>query len=110
MSFAGKIKVEVHGKAGTIFKGCGLIGWKRRFDWGQIKTIRIANVYCKNRGTRQKMSLEGDKVVSFAVGVKASSLRFMFIALRLIPVLTVFRNNESGRSVCLSVKPVMDQR
>ncbi len=28
----------------------------------------------------------------------------------LIPVLTDYRNNESGRSVCLSVEPVMDQR
>lgn len=28
----------------------------------------------------------------------------------LIPILTDYRNNESGRSVCLSAEPVMDQR
>jgi hypothetical protein len=35
---------------------------------------------------------------------------FNFGNINLIPILTDYRNNESGRSVCLSAEPVMDQR
>ena len=31
------------------------------------------------------------------------------ISVHVIPILTDYRNNESGRSVCLSVEPVVDQ-
>lgn len=35
--------------------------------------------------------------------------RWQILPYDLIPDLTDYRNNESGRSVCLSVEPVMDQ-
>jgi hypothetical protein len=84
LSIGGKIEVSVRGDDGNVFKGCRSIGWKRRFEWDQIKKIRIAKVYAENRRTRQKISLEGENVLSFGTGLKASRLRFMLVALRLM--------------------------
>ena len=92
MSVYGQIEVEVNGDSGTIFTGVGALGRKRSFDWAQVKKIRVANVYSKNRKTRQEISLEGEEVVEFAAGIKFERLRFMFIALRLM-----FRNRVLTR-------------
>jgi hypothetical protein len=42
-------------------------------------------------------------------GVKSDASRYDYYNGGLIPVLTYYRNNESGRSVCLGVEPVMHQ-
>jgi len=88
MSICGKVEIEVDGDSGIIFKGIGALGWKRRFDWDQIKKIRISKYYyplrTATRKPEQQITLEGEKVVSFAKGVKSERLRFMLIALRLM--------------------------
>ncbi len=84
MSVCGKIEVVVEGDCGTVSKGFGALKWVRRFRWDQVEKIRVANVYCQNRETRQKISIEAEKVVEFATGIKFERLRFMFIALRLM--------------------------
>jgi hypothetical protein len=86
MSICGKVEIEVDGDSGTIFKGIGAMGWKRRFDWNQIKKIRISKYYYPsgNRKSEQQITFEGEKVVSFAKGIKAERVRFMLIALRLM--------------------------
>ena len=67
----------------TIFTGIGVMGWKRRFNWDQIKKIRISQFY-QPSWTQQQITLEGEKVFALARGVKAERLRFMLIALRLM--------------------------
>jgi hypothetical protein len=84
MSACGKIEVSVDGDSGIIFKGFGALGRRRGFNWAQVRKIRVANAYCRNRETRQKISIEGEDVVEFATAVKSERLRFMFIALRLM--------------------------
>jgi hypothetical protein len=86
MSICGKIEVVVDGDSGTISKGIGAMGWKRRFDWDQIKKIRISKYY-HTRGhimPEQQITLEGGKVFALARGVRAERLRFMLTALRLM--------------------------
>jgi hypothetical protein len=84
ISVCGKIEVVVDGDLGTVSKGIGAIQWRRRFSWAQVEKLRVANVYCRNRETRQKISIEAEEVVEFATGIKFERLRFMFIALRLM--------------------------
>ena len=88
MSVAGKIVVEVDGDFGTIFKGIGAIGWKRKFGWARVEKIYISKYYYNARtgigGYKQQIALEGDKVTTFARGVNPKRLRFMLIALRLM--------------------------
>jgi superfamily I DNA and/or RNA helicase len=51
------------------------------------------------------------KIFKKRFNVAASRARDqMWVVHSLIPILTDYRNNESGRSVCLSAEPVMDQR
>jgi hypothetical protein len=86
MSICGKVEVIVDGDSGTISKGIGAMSWKRRFDWDQIKKIRISKYY-HTRGhmmPEQQITLEGEKVFALARAVRAERLRFMLIALRLM--------------------------
>jgi len=84
MSVGGKAEVVVDGNRGNVFTGVGTAGRRRCFNWDQIKKVRIAKFYHKDRETLQEISLEGEKVINFARGSKMERLRYMLIALRLM--------------------------
>ncbi len=81
MPLFGKVAIEVEGDAGNIFKGIGLAGWRRRFDWGGVRRIRLSTYYMENRNQEQ-ITLEGDQIIQLARGVKHERLCYMLIALR----------------------------
>ena len=85
MCICGEVEIEVDEDSGTVFKGIGAIGWKRRFDWNQITKIRLSKIYNPSgMGNQQQIALEGEKVLLLAKNVKAERLRFMLIALLLM--------------------------
>lgn len=84
MIVGGKAEVVVDGNWGNVFAGVGTAGRRRCFNWDQIKKVRIAKFYRKDKDTLQEISLEGEKVINFARGSKMERLRFMLIALRLM--------------------------
>ncbi|MGV3606490.1 MAG: hypothetical protein ACO1RA_08775 [Planctomycetaceae bacterium] len=43
MTVAGKVVVTVSGNEGSIFTGIGPIGWRRKFDWSEVKLVEENN-------------------------------------------------------------------
>jgi len=84
MSICGKVVVEINGRDGTVFSGIGPMGWRRRFDWAQVQKIRISTVYGSGFGNKQRITLEGDRVLGFAKGAKREQLVFLMAMLRLM--------------------------
>jgi hypothetical protein len=82
MPVFGKVAIEVDGDYGGIFKGIGLIGWKRRFDWRGVEKIRLST-YCVTNWNPEQITLEGNRIIQVARGVKHNRLCYMLLALRL---------------------------
>ncbi len=40
-SFFGRTEVKINNSQGTVFTGIGAVGWKRRFDSTQVKSVKI---------------------------------------------------------------------
>ncbi|MDB6016388.1 MAG: hypothetical protein JWR19_877 [Pedosphaera sp.] len=81
MPIFGKVAVQVDGDSGKIFKGIGSLGWTRRFNWRGVEKIRLSTENLEDR-TLEQITLEGDKTIQVARGVKHNRLCYLLIALR----------------------------
>ncbi len=82
MSVCGKVTVTVEGDNGVIFTGVGPIGWRRRFNWRNVSAIRRSEKYGNRGSVSHQITLEGEKRLNFAAGVKDDRLDFMLATLR----------------------------
>jgi hypothetical protein len=82
MAVCGKVVVSIDGNQGILFMGVGPIGWRRRFDWRNVSAVRRTETYGRRGSVSQQITLEGDKRLDFAGGLKSERLEFMFEVLR----------------------------
>jgi hypothetical protein len=82
MSVCGKVAVKVDGEAGVIFTGVGPVGWRRRFNWRGVTAIHCTEKTGNRGATSEQITLEGEKRMNFAGGVKTERLDFMLAMLR----------------------------
>jgi len=81
MSMCGKVCVTVEGDDGILFMGVGPIGWRRRFNWQKVTSIRRTESY-NRRSLSQQITFEGEKRLNFGSNLKDDRLNFMLTALR----------------------------
>jgi hypothetical protein len=82
MSVCGKVTVSLAGDDGVIFTGVGPIGWRRRFNWRKVTSIRRTEKIGNRGSTYEQITFEGEKRLNFAAGVKTERLDFMLAVLR----------------------------
>lgn len=82
LSLCGKIVVKVEGNEGSIFTGVGPIGWRRRFNWSGVTSIRRTERHGRPGSVSKRITLDGEKRIHFAAGVKRERLDYLFAVLR----------------------------
>lgn len=82
MSVCGKVTITVDGDDGVIFTGVGPIGWRRRFNWRKITSIRITERVGNRGSVSEQLTFDGDKRLNFGTGIKTERLDFMLAMLR----------------------------
>ncbi len=73
MKVCGKVVVSVDRDEGAVFTGVGPIGWRQRFNWREVTTVR------SNEG---KIMLEGQRRIDLASLLNSERLYFILAALR----------------------------
>jgi hypothetical protein len=81
MTICGKMTVSVDGDDGVIFTGVGPIGWRRRFNWRKVTSIRRTQQMNRN-GMSEQITFDGEKRLNFAGGIKAERLDYLLAVLR----------------------------
>jgi hypothetical protein len=82
MSVCGKVTVTVDGDDGIIFTGVGPIGWRRRFNWRGVASIRRTEKIGNRGSVSEQITFNGEKRLNFAAGIKIERLDFMLAVLR----------------------------
>jgi hypothetical protein len=82
MSVCGKVTVSVDGDDGVIFTGVGPIGWRRRFNWRNVASIRRTEKVGSRGSVSEQITFDGEKRLNFATGIKTERLDFMLAMLR----------------------------
>ncbi len=82
-AMAGRLEVRVRGAEGTIFTGVGPFGWRRRFDAGQVKSVRLGKTTWSQNDERQPCILiEAEKTHRFGSVLASDRREWMAAALR----------------------------
>ena len=76
MSTYGEVIVTVDGDDGVIFTGFRPIGWRRRFNWREVASIRRTEGH-NRRSVYQQITFDGKKRLNFASSVNSERLNFM---------------------------------
>jgi len=82
MSLCGKVIVKVDDDDGVIFTGVGPIGWRRRFSWRGVSSIRRTEKTGNRGSTSDQITFDGQKRLNFAANIKTERLEFMLAMLR----------------------------
>jgi hypothetical protein len=82
MAVCGKVVVSVDGDQGSVFTGVGPLGWRRRFNWRSVSSIQRTEKYGNRGSVSEQITIEADRKLNFAAGVKDERLEFMLAALR----------------------------
>jgi len=82
MAVCGKVTVSVDGDDGVIFTGVGPFGWRRRFNWRKVSSIRRTEKSGNRGSVSQQITFEGERQLNFASGAKSERLNFMLAMLR----------------------------
>ena len=85
---AGRTEVRIHNAEGVVFTGIGSLGYRRRFDAGAVKDVRIDDrTWRDNGGARQRKTCilietrEG-KLVKFGTILREDRRKFVASAVR----------------------------
>lgn len=90
MTVCGKIEVSI-GRESSVFMGIGRIGWLRRFDWADIKTIREDSLQMRYPGSSSHaIVLEGRRRLKIN-GLNESRRYFVLNALKYLRAQTPLR-------------------
>ncbi len=83
MAICGKVVVTVQDTDGTVFAGIGPIGWRRRFDWSEVKVIREeASIMHYPGGYMRGIIFEGKGRLKFGTSLNEKRRYFMLSALK----------------------------
>ncbi len=84
MMIFGKVTVQVIGADGMIFTGIGPFGWRRRFNWFDVKAVRVETYWSGGRNQTQqtRIVLEGSGKLRFASGLRLQRQEFLAGVLR----------------------------
>ncbi len=74
----GKVEVVV-GSESYVFVGVGTIGWKRRFDWDEIESIRESSASGFSSNRYSAIYLEGQTRIKFGQYLSNESRKFFLI-------------------------------
>ncbi len=92
MGICGKAVVRRQGDAGEVFTGVGALGFRRRFNWSQVQSMRITKGYGRSFRSEQ-ITLQGVQKVHFGSNLGPRRLEFILGALRQID-----RDRQSARA------------
>lgn len=82
-TLGGRCEVRLRGTEGTIFTGVGPFGWKRRFDAGQVTSVRLGKTAWSRNDERQPCVLiEAEKTLRFGSVLPSERREWMASALR----------------------------
>ncbi len=82
MTICGKVEVTL-GDASSVFTGVGRLGWRRRFDWSAVQSIREENMSVQYPGGQPAaLVMEGAERVKFGSGVSEKRRYFLLTALK----------------------------
>ena len=82
MCVCGKVCVRRDGMDGEVFAGVGSIGFRKRFKWDEVKSIRqVTKIGSKGRHYKQ-LCLQTDRPISIASHLRKDRMDFFFGALR----------------------------
>jgi hypothetical protein len=85
MSIIGRVTFSIAGDQGESFTGAFGFGWRQRFDWSAIKSVKQDLVYQSSRGgPRQTIVLEGtaQPPIRFGAMLNLDRLTFLYRVLR----------------------------
>jgi hypothetical protein len=82
MAVCGKVEVCI-GDVSSVSVGIGFVGWTRRFDWLEVRTIRESGTKFEYPGGHQRVIvLEGSTSIKFGTGLNEKRRYFVFNALK----------------------------
>ncbi|MGB3463864.1 MAG: hypothetical protein WBA74_01280 [Cyclobacteriaceae bacterium] len=94
MTIAGKVEVKLDKHGGEVFTGIGKIGLKKKFNWEEIRFVRLDTNKTNSRGYAMKnIVLTGKREISFGSGLSDSRRQFIYEALK--QLLERKRNGEN---------------
>ena len=82
MTLFGKQVLRVNHSGAEIFTGIGGVGWKRRFQWNDIRKVRITERRGNKGHISRQLTLEGDRDYHLATGQNEERLRYLLAFLR----------------------------
>lgn len=82
MAVAGKIVLRVEGDDGALFTGVGPIGWTRRFNWREMRSVRTTVSTGSRGATRERITLEGQQRIDFGLGITSERRHFIEACIR----------------------------
>lgn len=85
MSIWGKVELTLDKNGGRVFTGLGILGISKYFKWDEISLIKENKgntSYSESQGG--KLTLEGKKKISFALGVKENRQYYLYRAMKII--------------------------
>ncbi len=84
MSIAGKVEVSLDELGGKIFTGVGSIGYRQKFSWDEVSSVKEKTSKNRNQGTTTQIVLEGKKRYTLGYGLSESRRYFMYMALKMM--------------------------
>jgi hypothetical protein len=65
-----------------VFTGIGPLGYRKRFNWREVQSVRVKEKLSRRGGVSERVSLEGQTSVDVASGLNTERRHFMVAALR----------------------------
>jgi hypothetical protein len=78
MTLCGKVVVRIRDSEGMVFTGVGPIGWRRAFNWLEVKSVRVEAFASRNNQRSKIIILDGPQKLRF--GSMLSEARQEFVA------------------------------
>lgn len=82
LTVCGRMSVRVNGNDGIVFTGAGPIGFRKRFKWNEVTTVRRTSKTSNEGKASQQITLEGKERISTGLGLSSKRFEFMLAALR----------------------------
>lgn len=82
MTLSGKQVLRVDHSGAEIFTGIGRFGWRRRFQWHEIKRVLITTHRTSKGNTSRQLTLEGDRHYQLGFGQRDERLHYALAFLR----------------------------
>jgi hypothetical protein len=89
MTICGKTEVKIGPAISYVFVGIGNLGWRRPFNWYEVKTIReeISSIRQNNRQLKA-IALDGQQKLRFGTGLTEKRRYFMLNTLKCLKAKT----------------------